>query len=507
MRFLTFLLAACCGTALSAQQFPMRLPVATAGTAVFSGPAATHYQTDQLAAGTVVEIYRLDPDNWCAIRPPPGSFCLVRASAVEPASDGSPMGDVVEGGAKCWVGTLLGEVTEPIWQVKLRAGERVRLLGEVPANRGDSNSVGWLHIEPPSGEFRWVPLEYFSPADRQQIVEAARDDAPEIQLASGEQEFEPSSHGRSGGGRPSELTSDDDRESLELLAEDFSETQLAPPSDSNQPRGSRPKRHTEVAGGRDGGSWQPARRPIAQVAAQVAEDPWAQTPTIVNSPPIPSRAASRASANSLPVLQPEIAVDWAWPVELQRLDLQLSTAVLEEPGRWDLETLNRAVLQSRTRLTSPSDLAIADHLLNKIRRFQEIRNAQLQTSNTIAAVPTANRNNPPAVLGFSGRQPVLDQRPLDVPANLGTAIQNGTQFDAHGYLNELVREGGNGQTSFVLQDENGKITHLITPAPGVNLHRYLKSQVGLIGQKGFHKQFQLDHVTAERVVRLDSLQR
>ena len=66
---------------------------------------------------------------------------------------------------------------------------------------------------------------------------------------------------------------------------------------------------------------------------------------------------------------------------------------------------------------------------------------------------------------------------------------------------DLVRDGGTGQTSYVLQDESGKITHVVTPAPGVNLHRYLQSKVGLVGQRGYHKQFQLDHVTAERVVR------
>jgi hypothetical protein len=185
---------------------------------------------------------------------------------------------------------------------------------------------------------------------------------------------------------------------------------------------------------------------------------------------------------------------------------------LKEPAEWNLSNLQRSVEQVRGRFTQPSDLAIADHLLNKIRRFEQIRAGQVGAtgvgrSTTDAAPPLAATSAPPGILGFAGQQPVLEQRPLDVPANLGSAVTGGTVFDAHGWLNELVRDGGTGQTSFVLQDESGKITHVITPAPGVNLHRFLQSKVGLVGQKGFHKQFQLDHVTAERVVRLDTVRR
>jgi hypothetical protein len=223
------------------------------------------------------------------------------------------------------------------------------------------------------------------------------------------------------------------------------------------------------------------------------------------------RAPARKDAAALPVLQPEIAANLQWPPALQQLDLQLSAEVLKEPPAWDLARLSQAVQQARSTLTQANDLAIADHVLNKIRRFQEIQNAQLSMSGSPTALPqTATGTSlapPPSVLGFAGQTPVLEQRPLDVPANLGTAIAGGAQFDAHGWLNELVRNGGRGQTSYVLQDDAGKITHVITPAPGVNLNRYLKAKVGLVGQKGFHQQFGLNHVTAERVVRLDSVQR
>ncbi len=512
MRVCTLLLIVCCGTASHAQQFPLRLPVANVDTAVFSGPAETHYPTDRLAAGTEVEVHRLDPDNWCAIRPPRGSFCLVRASAVQRDAAAEGIGEISEAGTRCWVGTLLGEVHQPIWQVKLRAGERVRLLGEIPPAESDPADVGWLQIEPPSGEFRWIPLECFSSLDRETIVAASRGGGTDVQLAGGTYaselptgevqdsvEFTPAVRPREFSDPPA---AEDDSEPLEWSNESGG-MELAPPQESGTPRGRPPKRHS-LAG--DGGAWQPARRPIVQVAGEATADPWSHTPAIVNTPA--TTGGSVASNGNLPVLQPEVAVDWPWPAALQQIDLQLSAMVLEDPGRWDFQSLNREVLDARGRLSSPNDLAIADHLLNKIRRFQEIRAAQLASGpNALASFPRGQAPNAPTVLGFSGSQPVLDQRPLDVPVDLGATIQQGTQFDAFGWLNELVREDGSGQTSYVLQDEQGKITHLITPAPGVNLNRYLKSQVGLIGQKGYHKQFQLDHVTAERVVRLGSVKR
>jgi len=66
----------------------------------------------------------------------------------------------------------------------------------------------------------------------------------------------------------------------------------------------------------------------------------------------------------------------------------------------------------------------------------------------------------------------------------------------------MVTDGGQGAPSYVLQDANGKITHHVSPIQGMNLHRYLRSQVGIIGQRGYHKRLNLDHVTAHRVVEL-----
>jgi hypothetical protein len=90
---------------------------------------------------------------------------------------------------------------------------------------------------------------------------------------------------------------------------------------------------------------------------------------------------------------------------------------------------------------------------------------------------------------------------------IGTGVDDtvtlGTTYDAYGWLNELVQENGSSPSTFVLEDENGRITYHISAAPGLNLNRYLKSKIGVIGQRGYHRHLNLNHVTAERVVLLE----
>ena len=60
--------------------FPYKAYVTADDVYVRSGPGENYYPTDQLKAGTEVEVYRHDPGGWYAIRPP------------KTASRGSPAG-------------------------------------------------------------------------------------------------------------------------------------------------------------------------------------------------------------------------------------------------------------------------------------------------------------------------------------------------------------------------------------------------------------------------------
>ncbi|MFM7738223.1 MAG: hypothetical protein ACKO9H_02385, partial [Planctomycetota bacterium] len=59
--------------------FPYQAFVLRDGTLVRSGPGEAHYATDELKQGAPIEVWRHDPDGWCAIRPTPDSFSLIPA--------------------------------------------------------------------------------------------------------------------------------------------------------------------------------------------------------------------------------------------------------------------------------------------------------------------------------------------------------------------------------------------------------------------------------------------
>ena len=134
--------------------FPYQAIVRNDDTEIFSGPASVHYTTDKVAQGEIVQVYRHDPGGWCAIRPIEGSFSLIPEAAVEIFDDS--VGEITQDNTQAWVGTRLGSVDKPLWQIKLKAGERVEILGEASWPNPGGNSTVWYQIAPPAGEFRWV---------------------------------------------------------------------------------------------------------------------------------------------------------------------------------------------------------------------------------------------------------------------------------------------------------------------------------------------------------------
>ena len=162
----------------SSVDFPYQAIVGANMASVYSGPDDVHYATDELPAGEVVVVYRHDPNGWCAIQPPAGSFSLLPEAAVEKLDDG--YGVLIQDQVQAWVGTRLGSVDKPLWQVKLRSEEEVEIIGEASWPSPDGHSTIWYQISPPAGEFRWVRMADLKipgaasrslPADRNLVVD------------------------------------------------------------------------------------------------------------------------------------------------------------------------------------------------------------------------------------------------------------------------------------------------------------------------------------------------
>jgi hypothetical protein len=138
------------------QTFPYKAHITADEVYVRSGPGEDFYPTGKLRAGAEVEVYRHDPGDWLAIRPPKGSFTWVSARHLKPGKDA--LAEVTGDRVAARVGSELSEQRDVI-QVRLERGETVEVLGTKQMGNGDSAAT-WYKISPPSGEFRWVHGKY-----------------------------------------------------------------------------------------------------------------------------------------------------------------------------------------------------------------------------------------------------------------------------------------------------------------------------------------------------------
>jgi hypothetical protein len=77
-----------------------------------------------------------------------------------------------------------------------------------------------------------------------------------------------------------------------------------------------------------------------------------------------------------------------------------------------------------------------------------------------------------------------------------------TRFDGTGWLLPVHSTKRNAPP-YALLDDDGNILQFVSPAPGLNLNRYLKKEVGIIGQKQSGGTLDKPHLTAHRIVERD----
>ncbi len=498
---------------------PYRVPVQGDQAVVHAGPGSTHYGTDRLPPGTLVDVYRHDPGGWMAIRPPDGSFSLLQRDEVELLPDG--LARIRFDDTVAWVGTRLTPVENPMWQIRLKKDEVVSVLGIVDRKKFElgSEDPDWVQIMPPAGEFRWIAASELDLEKQRPLKSARRSDA----VATNQTSPDPRTTNPDGGPIPGDVhlapppremtrnrqsPSQQDSWNIEVESptpgDDWSEY---PSLDTDvSPSPARPETGTT--------GWQPARQTIANFVSERSD--FAAESSAANPPvPVWNQAVNRdgevahiragifdATDNrgiSIPGTVSTISA--AAGSSLAALELRLSQEMLKAPVDWNLQGLARDVQQFRGTAVDAVQQQSADQLLEKIRQCREIQAGYQATDGP-------------------GPDDLFTSRPggYQAPANPASTLQAAQvvggstpellhNYDAFGWLNELVRDGGTGPSTYVLQDEQGRITHHITAPPGLNLRRYLNQRVGIIGNRGFNQQLNLQHVTAERVIAVESLRR
>ena len=568
----------------SSIEFPYQALVSKDNALVRSGPGKVHYGTQKLPAGQVVQVYRHDPDGWCAIRPVEGSFCIIPESTVDVIGEG--VGQIKLAGTTPFIGTKLGSVEKPLWQVKLREKEKVALIGQLSWPNPEGHSTIWYQIEPPAGEFRWIHidnLESLSGETMASIIAPKSTPQPIATAPKAPQRFrttapippaieppvieppavEPPAVAKQSTVIPTRPSADlatrpPAQPNRNDFAADRSDVELAsfaapPVADLKQPAAP-----IEPPLQDSGSGWRRATRSIpsdssyksaaadfnsrsapretrqsydsfvdSNYSSQNNYNNSRSTQQSYNSNTAPTnqnRAFQpydlNASGQSQQTYSGQIRIADASPDRgrfaqqlnqsggiannytgqlgnadaLQTLNNRLTAEMLKAPSQWQLAPLEAATRQYMTSANYTQQQA-AQQFLTKLANCRQVAagyggGSGTRPTNTIGT-------------GFSNGQQNIGtgngSAALAGSQTRGNTLASNAQFDATGWLNELKQGRGTEPSTYVLQDENGKIIYHVTPIPGLNLNRYLRKRVGVNGQLGFNQRLNLRHITIERV--------
>lgn len=549
------------------ESYPYVALVVTGEADVRSGPDLAHYVTDRVLMGTEVEVHRLDPGGWLAIRPPATSYCWVPANKLR-MTDRSNVAEVVADDAVAWMGSSIEQVRRHRWQVRLERGEEVAILGRDARNDSDSGAPRtWFRIAAPSGEFRWIHQDDVRRAppgrgasEPQKMARVNREPAnPPARAATARPPLTVLPAANSAHGSVSAPAARTERVVADEAVAPVAAPAIAPvaavvppsaPATSSEWVSAR--KHTEAAQldhaasqavapalfttsadantaqsantspneqpgltilptvGTDALPASPARPPAPAVApaagsASTLANSNRGEPRVVWAPRSPRREAQQldqgaagpaapaavvASANPLPTLnQPNNQPNPAPGVgrsesQLERddIELQLSLMVSRDPQLWNLPALRGRAEALVERGQTPLERGQARLLLEQIAEFEDLYERHVQAERGIV-VPTANVARDPAMTGRAG------------------AARVEPRFDGSGWL-VPVHSTRKAAPPYALSDEAGKVVLYVTPAPGVNLHRYERKRVGIYGQRNSTPSLSAQVLTAHRIVDL-----
>lgn len=168
---------------------------------------------------------------------------------------------------------------------------------------------------------------------------------------------------------------------------------------------------------------------------------------------------------------------------LRDLDVQLSLMVARPVDDWQLAELSEDVNDLISRGGTTVDRGRALLLAEKMDEFAQL----------LSRHQTAGGTKDPSNVAETAAN-VKSARPA-TPSNVDP------RFDGVGWLYP-VHSRSQASPPYALLDADGTILQFVSPAPGFNLHRYLRKEIGVFGQQAISARLDKPHVTAQRVVSL-----
>ena len=487
-------------TTVQAETYPYVAYVAPANAQVYSGPGKAYYATDDLSAGMKLEVFR-EVAGWLAIRPPLGSFCWVPARDVE-LTDTPDVAQVLSEETVAWIGTRIDKTADHVWQVKLTQGDRVKVLG-VKRRAGQNGQAAetWYRIAPPEGEYRWIRAE-----------DITRDGTPTALAHKSDSSDEATSHEttdqtsevadeegtrsvlvnkRKTRSKPFEVTTADAAIGDDAIGTGVEKAQFI----------ARPERST--------------KRPATKSTSGDATRETIARESATSSKPSPFKVVDGSTSTAAPAATPTprvASLDKSLPRDpqlllsssgsfddrLTEIELQLALMVAKDPAQWQLEPLRLQAEQLVLRGQTTLERGRARLVVDKIGQFDALAHRKFEA-------PQATRNTSIEEV----QEPTLPEKPADdAPTGEvhGLKVPEGVTYDGVGWLKPVYSEK-RVVPPYALVDVNGKVLQFVTPAPGLNLNRYVKKPVGIFGQKrDFVPEYKAGHITASRIVELTKYQ-
>ena len=224
-----------------------------------------------------------------------------------------------------------------------------------------------------------------------------------------------------------------------------------------------------------------------------------------------------------PAVSSQIALDPKYEAELDRVDLELSIMLAQEPAQWSFDTLRRRTDSLLEQANTAAARGRARALAEKIARFDDLRQRQeavaLMRDQTdhrarlLTAIAQSKTTTPIAVgyekrTSLSSRENRAGQQPRDSRSATprdgeSPAVDAGLdgRYDGVGRLTQLS-SAKPGVPRYALTDGSGGLQCYVTPAPGVRIQDYVGRRVGVNGTRGFMPERHTSHIMARHITPL-----
>lgn len=211
--------------------------------------------------------------------------------------------------------------------------------------------------------------------------------------------------------------------------------------------------------------------------------------------------------------------------QIATLELELSRIVTQDIGNWRLEALQSRITEVYNRTSDPEVQRSLAHIARRTQEFVDLqRRHQALLAGGPTAVPVAvpaPSLDPPSAAALAGMAPRDPLASLSEPLNnLGDSLRRATtdrlktattekppqSFSGRGWLVPVLTARPD-LPRFALTDAQGRILHFVSPSPGINLRRYMRQEVGIVGPSQPGRSGEANRLVADRVVVLNRQQR